>query len=410
MLWLIPVFLDENLPGSLTTYFAFRNSLTFAVLAWTMALSVISLSDKKGLSALWSSSLGFHLCNFGFGLGVYWISNPVYTGHLLPLRLLPLLLALLSLIMAAGLLARQRKLVHNPWHGPVLGVLGLLFVWCLLEGGFLFVSRSHANNASLASRRWFAQNWRLNDQGFREDAARYAQGGKRVLVLGDSFTAGHGVAEVESFPAVLEKYLCQQNEKVWVHNLGAVGAGPVESLENLRDFPLPGDLILLQWFVNDLDDAFTQVSGTHPPQPDSLNWLVQHSQPLNYLHFSRPDPEVGRAYLDFLQNAFDSEAALQQHFQDLDQILSYAQAKEIPVLVVIFPFLQDYHLLEKGIDHVKYHFVQEGVEVLDVRAMASDWEPAARIVNSGDGHPSPALHAVVGEELGKIIETKPWLR
>src|SRR6185295_795413 len=52
---------------------------------------------------------------------------------------------------------------------------------------------------SKASKRWFARHFRLNSWAVRDDMdyrVEMTPGKRRIMFLGDSFTAGHGVKEV----------------------------------------------------------------------------------------------------------------------------------------------------------------------------------------------------------------------
>lgn len=73
-----------------------------------------------------------------------------------------------------------------------------------------------------------------------------------ILVLGDSLTAGYGLAESEAFPAQLERALIEQGHQVRVINAGISGdtsAGGAARLEwSLADNP---DLVILALGAND---------------------------------------------------------------------------------------------------------------------------------------------------------------
>jgi len=73
-----------------------------------------------------------------------------------------------------------------------------------------------------------------------------------ILVLGDSLTAGYGLAESEAFPAQLERALIEQGHQVRVINAGISGdtsAGGAARLEwSLADNP---DLVVLALGAND---------------------------------------------------------------------------------------------------------------------------------------------------------------
>ena len=75
----------------------------------------------------------------------------------------------------------------------------------------------------------FSTPWRINRHGFREPdrALAKAPGERRILALGDSFTAGHGVAAEEAWPRVLERKLADGSSPARVINAGyACGYSP----------------------------------------------------------------------------------------------------------------------------------------------------------------------------------------
>jgi lysophospholipase L1-like esterase len=75
----------------------------------------------------------------------------------------------------------------------------------------------------------FEHVWRINAHGFREPDRPLTRsaGERRILALGDSFTAGHGVEEDEAWPRVLEYELRRSLPSVRVVNAGyASGYAP----------------------------------------------------------------------------------------------------------------------------------------------------------------------------------------
>lgn len=69
----------------------------------------------------------------------------------------------------------------------------------------------------------------INSLGFRDrEFSREKTAAQRIVVLGDSFTYGWGVAVEQSWPKVLERGLRERGLSVEVANLGYPGAGPVD--------------------------------------------------------------------------------------------------------------------------------------------------------------------------------------
>lgn len=71
----------------------------------------------------------------------------------------------------------------------------------------------------------FEHLWRINQNGFREPdrPLSKAPGEVRILALGDSFTAGHGVEEADTWPRVLERTLQTDQPSARVINAGYAG-------------------------------------------------------------------------------------------------------------------------------------------------------------------------------------------
>jgi len=103
-----------------------------------------------------------------------------------------------------------------------------------------------------------------NRLGFREPRLPGPKGAgeRRIVVLGDSFTQGYGVAEDEAYPRVLERLLQRADpaQRVSVVNLGVPGTSPRDYLQHLED---PGltyapDLVLVGVMGNDVQDVWIQ--------------------------------------------------------------------------------------------------------------------------------------------------------
>lgn len=113
-----------------------------------------------------------------------------------------------------------------------------------------------------------------------------------IVMLGDSFTYGHGVEHQETIPFLLERNLREYGLTVIVHNAGVPGYGPDQEFVYLRDRILPKhhpDTVVWNLTTNDMYDShygclfvpkggeFEQVNGKR----NTLYWLglVMNSVP-----------------------------------------------------------------------------------------------------------------------------------
>jgi hypothetical protein len=123
---------------------------------------------------------------------------------------------------------------------------------------FRDVTTSSDNNGYF-TRRWIRSGAvHLNGAGFREREfpATKPPGIYRIAAVGDSFTYGNGVRQQDRYSDLLQRMLPEHLE---VLNFGAGGANTPEH-RTLVARLLAGnqpDFILLQWYVNDVEDDDT---------------------------------------------------------------------------------------------------------------------------------------------------------
>jgi lysophospholipase L1-like esterase len=122
-------------------------------------------------------------------------------------------------------------------------------------------------------------------------AAQKAQGVLRVLVVGDSFTFGLGVAEDETLPAALEPLLrAQLGQPVEVLNAGVPGWAADDYLVFLeeRGFDLAPDLVVVVVMENDPGDLlwkrFDLDEDRLPLRTRSILRVVDPNGQLRYMH------------------------------------------------------------------------------------------------------------------------------
>ena len=111
----------------------------------------------------------------------------------------------------------------------------------------------------------------INSKGLRDREYPYEKpaGTKRILVLGDSFTWGYGVADNEVFTEVLEADLQGRQPRFEVLNTGVLGWGTDQEYLYLVNEGLkysPDYVILALYSVNDpKNNHYSEQGGLHKP-------------------------------------------------------------------------------------------------------------------------------------------------
>ena len=214
---------------------------------------------------------------------------------------------------------------------------------------FLFrVVTTSSDNGGYFTRRWFRTGAvSTNSSGFggREFSAVKPAGVYRIAVVGDSFTYGNGVRQEDRYSDLLQARLPARFE---VLNFGAPGANTPEH-RTLVAHLLPEihpDFVLLQWFVNDVEDDDTTGRPTFRPlMPVRTihNWLNDVSALYTVANMKWAEMQVAlgmtTSYTDYLHhrlgdpNSHDSQVDWHQ----LLELIEECRRAGVPLGIVLFP-------------------------------------------------------------------------
>jgi hypothetical protein len=233
------------------------------------------------------------------------------------------------------------------------------------------------------------QNWRdryyvgtFNSFGYRDKewTDEMVAGKTKVMVIGDSFVEGVGIKHTEDrFPDRLDQLL---GPDFVVFNIGRRGASTGREIDDVIEYPYPPDILVLSYFVNDIDEIALSRGIMEPPKmpPISplLSPLVNNSYAFNFFYWrlfrllqaSQPDDR----WLWRLR-AYNDPDAWWLHQKQLLSLYKGTQSEQIPFVVVVFPSLV------------------EGIPSKDL------------IASSVDAHPNEMVHKLVAEALyEKFVE------
>ena len=276
-----------------------------------------------------------------------------------------------------------------------------------VEAAFTFVASSHGVGYTIASRIWHERHWApANALGYR-DVAGPAPAGKRVVwALGDSFTAGHGIADVaDRYP----DRLAVARPDLHVVNLGQCGADTAEELRRLQAHPGKPDLLLLQHFPNDVDGAAQRAGRTMPPfapyqdlKSTKLRFLVRGSYLANFVYWQFPRGDAA-AYDAFLAATHGDDEVARAHEQELAAIVDWAKERGVPLHVLVLPLMEDLEWSRQANARVLRFFADRGVPTTDAAGFLGDLSVAERVVNSHDTHASPLVHERIARELARVL-------
>ncbi|WP_128543023.1 SGNH/GDSL hydrolase family protein [Larkinella soli] len=291
-------------------------------------------------------------------------------------------------------------------------LIPMIMLLVVLEIAFMFVSQSHEGGLTLASHIWFERYWPpVNSLGYRDAEHVDTTGKKKIIVVGDSYTAGHGLKQVEErYSNILAKGL--GNRQYVVYNLGVSGSDTRDEYRRFEKFGVKPDAVVLQYFPNDIEKVAREKGVTpaafqpYSDLPGRLRVLFQKSYLLNYIYWQLPHGSGATPFEDYARKVYTDPAILGAHLSDLNQFVTYCRTNSIPLYVVLFPFS---HNLEKTTQYTRpvvEFFQKNQVPVLLVSSLVKDIDPADRIVGRNDFHASAVVNQRVGEQLSRMMTSR----
>ncbi|MDQ7028119.1 MAG: SGNH/GDSL hydrolase family protein [Anaerolineae bacterium] len=324
------------------------------------------------------------------------------------------LLILLAIAVLLTLVAIQKK--TNRAASIASGLLvSLVTIGLLLgmgEAYYRFVYADSGWGFTLAHKNWESRYWQVNSRGFRDSewAESDFEGRSTIAVLGDSFASGWGVNNPDDrFPDVLANLL---GDDYAVVNLAIPGTSTPQQLELLQNNPPEQpDIVLLQYFLNDIELASASVSRLWVDEfvtaPDAGS-IAEQSYLGNFIYWilyprtRTVNATFEGSYWDWQYATYDINSIWEIHAQQLNDFIDAIEALDADLYVVIFPNMEDAVRRVPYVDRVKFVFEARGYgdHVMTLYDEVAAWDRAESIVASPrDAHPSAAFHRYVGQIL-----------
>lgn len=241
----------------------------------------------------------------------------------------------------------------------------------------------------------------INSRGLRdrEYALIKPRGVTRVLVLGDSYTWGYGVADDEIYTEVLERSLGQRGAAVQVINSGVSGWGTDQEYLFLQSEGLqyqPDVVVLALFLINDPENNSSSVQyGLSKPVFTDLK-LTRANLPV-------PKPGVQAPRITSRNEALGLTVAI------IEAMAALCQKNNSRLVVMKFgcfpgPVPAGIHSWENRLERLMGELRKVAYLDLD-RALASGGIPNERLIRGNqEGHWNALGHQEVARHLGAFLE------
>lgn len=316
-------------------------------------------------------------------------------------------IALIFLVKLTDLL-KISALKNILWGFLLSGVLLLC-----LEIIFSFIPKSHSYADTLSSDLWYKKYWTQNSLHFR-DQEPISDSQKDVFFIGDSFTAGTGIENTEHrFSNIWSKKTREKGIHVNTYNLGYEGLDSKMAYENalirfISETNIQPELIVLQYFGNDIEYT-AQKNGLEFSYKDiqqnntrNLKKVIDKSYFLNYLYWYYLHKADFDNYFLFLENAFSNDKILMRHQSDLEKFVHFTNSRNISLIVIIMPFLNNLEWSENTYGKkINNFFGFHEVEVVNLckNTAIKKLNLEERIIHKNDFHASKRLQVLIADEI-----------
>ena len=329
-----------------------------------------------------------------------------------PLWLCLLILVAIGLLLVGMMRQKKAKRPANIAAGLLVSYLTVLFLLGVGEVYYRFGYADSGWGFTLAHKNWEQRYWHLNSLGFRDREWSEADftGRTTIAVVGDSFASGWGVNDpADRFPDVLADLL---GDDYAVINLALPGTSTPQQLEILQENPpAKPDIVLLQYFLNDIELASASVSRLWVDEfvtAPADGSIAAETYLGNYIYWAiypltrTVNATFEGSYWDWQYETYDIHAIWQIHEQQLQDFIDYVEALDAELYVVIFPNMEDPVRSIPYVDRVKFVFEERGYtqNVMTLHDYVAGWnKPESIVASPRDAHPSAAFHRFVGQQI-----------
>jgi hypothetical protein len=255
----------------------------------------------------------------------------------------------------------------------------------------------------------------LNSLGYRDYEPRPDDPNnpfKRVMVVGDSFTAGHGIDNLDdTFPQVLERELGDGYD---VNLVAKSGWDMIDYEAWLNNYPLKPDIVVLSYYLNDIDylmegDSNPNNNFVFPTDPN-INWFVLNFFTPNFVYYNLLQFTSSNRTNNFQMSLVDAHLDANLWSQETPRIDSFVQWNkdhETRLIVLVWPMIRAVDASVPATAKVKAYFEELGAEVVDMTDILKGKNSAEMVVNRYDAHPSIAADKLAADALYNAIMNPP---
>lgn len=297
-------------------------------------------------------------------------------------------------------MARQKRQSLPKTFNLRCSLYSLVLCSLALEMGFFFFSQSDGFGFTLAGRNWTEKHWHpINKYGYRdaEYPPEIEQLCKKILVVGDSFVAGHGIENISD--RFVDHIRREFEPDYCTYAISQNGWNTIDEMRAVQAFPSKPDVVILSYGLNDIGGVLPDESRWYPKAPSQslVKGLVEQSYFLNFLFWRmfRITSLQGSNYMQQMVSAYENPQHWQALTAHLEKLIDHTRSQRAEIVVVVWPWLRSVELSKPTTGKIAEYFREKNVTTVDLSEVLGGRAPSSLVVNSVDGHPNVATHQEV---------------
>lgn len=257
---------------------------------------------------------------------------------------------------------------------------------------------------------------KLNSKGFRdrEHSVKKDAGVSRMLVLGDSYTYGYGIRNIENvYTNLLGKMMNRRGDRRWeIINTGVPGAGTEQEVGIFRDYlKYSPDVVLVGFHLNDVEGprhAIMSYCLYEPFLPGIIGRGLRNVSYFYYFLETRYNRLLERLkwkmnYKEYMLDLYSDKS--KDEWLAFDKNIQYltdeTRKRNIKLVICVFPIVADwkespFKKMHKRIDD---YFPQKGILAMDLLPYYEKIDYKKLLFSDYDSHPNELGHKIAAEEI-----------
>lgn len=311
-----------------------------------------------------------------------------------------------------------KKSVRLLFWNTLLTLTLLSIVFLVGETHYRFyVDTTNSFGLNKISQRWEKRYYQKNNRGLRDNIDyQYdiPKGKRRISIIGDSFTVGHGIKDPnDRFGNLMRK----KYKDLEVHLIATSGASTLTEAKILKDLQKDGyqfDIVVLAYCLNDIDYIIDEAPKIYKRIHDfnnNLGFIAKNSYFINMLSFqlfALNDPDFMN-YADFVLDSYSGET-WEKHKTVLKDVKDFTDNINHPLMVVTFPFLQqekEKYTFRAVHQQLNNFWKENNVVHLDLLPIFEPHMGSKVTVNEYDAHPNEFAHQLAADAIDNFFRQEP---